>query len=293
MEVTKSNRAFVTFGIGQSFIDNCEILANYLLKYTTADVLIYYGKGTPSPSASPRLHKINLEELDLNFDIKKFPNPLNPFIIKETLSLYDEVAYLDSDIQVTPNVKDIFQEVFKITTYPLACRYPWYYTMVNGNNWVGDKIIQSIPYENQTTPTLGVSCTVSNKSCIPFLSKWIDLSLELCEPDRAEASEKEGIHEEAIFNALVWQTNGNNFITTKLAWAPTPEAILEALEIYASPEEKPYHPDATNPSFILEKNTWGGGMSCIPLNKNELWGLHTIKTPHLVKEAYLYIEKHF
>ena len=55
------NRAFITFGIGQSFIDNCELLADHLLRYTTADVLIYYGGGTPSPSASPRLHKINLE----------------------------------------------------------------------------------------------------------------------------------------------------------------------------------------------------------------------------------------
>ena len=289
-------KAFITLGIGQSYIDSCELLADHLLKYTTADVLIYYGNGKPAYFASPRLHKINLEGLTPGFDIKKFPNPLNPFIIKETLKTYDEVVYLDCDIQVTPNINQAFKEVKNITTYPLACRYAWYYSQVNGNPWVGEKITNNIPYEKQSTPTLGVCCTVSNKQCLPFLTQWIDNTLNLIPQDIEDTSARaEGIHEEAIFNAMVWQVKGEQFIPTKLAWSPNPEVILVAEEIYASPKDRPHHPDWTNPTFLLEKNTWDWnfGFSCLPLNKTDFWGVHTIKTPSLEKETYLYIEKFF
>ena len=46
---TKSNKkVIITYGIGQSYIDNCEILASYLLKYTPYDIIIYYGNGSVS-----------------------------------------------------------------------------------------------------------------------------------------------------------------------------------------------------------------------------------------------------
>ena len=293
MEDIKSKQAFTLLGVKQSYIDSCEILISYLLKYTTADIIFYYGDGVSTLPPSPRFKKINLETLNLEFDISFFPNPLNPFIIKETLKSYDEVVYLDSDIQITPNIKDIFKESFRIDTYPLACRYPWYYTLVNGKPWVGDKVKEFIPYKHQHTPTLGVSCTISNKNCITFLNRWIELFLQIYTPDKAKTFIEEGIHEESIFNALVWQEGGNKFIPTKLAWVPQPEAILEAIDIYNSPEGNPLHPDGTNPSYILTKNTWGGGMSCIPLNKNEFWGLHAFKEINKTKQAYLYIEKYF
>jgi hypothetical protein len=208
-----------------------------------------------------------------------------PYVTKYALESYNEVAYIDSDIQVTPNIKDIFNEHAQITDYPLACRYPWYFTLDRGRNWVGDKIKQNIIYERQLTPTLGVSCHIANKNCISFINEWAELTMQLVKENTPQ-----GVHEEAIFNALTWSKEGTKFIPTKFAWTPNPEAILEAEEIYLSPKGKPHHPDGSNPTFLLEKNSWGGGMSCIPLNKNEFWGLHTIKDPDKVKKAYQYIK---
>ena len=212
---------------------------------------------------------------------------ITPIITQLALDSYDEVAYLDSDIQVTPYIKNIFKEFDNISDYPLACRYPWFYTQVNGKDWIGDKIKQNILYR-QLTPTLGISCHIANKKCLPFINEWVELTKKL-----TKNSSEQGVHEEAVFNALVWSKGGNKWIPSKFAWVPNPEAILEAEEIYSSPKGKPHHPDKSNPAFLLEKNSWGGGLSCIPLNKNEFWGLHTIKNIDKVKKAYLYIEKHF
>jgi len=290
MEDIKSKQAFILWGVGQSFIDTCELSAEYLLKYTSYDVVIYYGNGKTSSLTSPRLQKIDLSTFDFykeNFIDGKPKFAFTPYITKLALELYDEVAYIDSDIQVTPNIKDIFNEHSKITIYPLACRYPWYYTLDRGRDWIGDKVKQNIPYERQLTPTLGISCHIANKNCLSFIDEWVTLTKKLV------TDNTQGVHEEAIFNALVWQKGGNKFISTKLAWVPQPEAILEVIDIYNSPEGKPLHPDGTNPSYILTKNTWGGGMSCFPLDKNEFWGLHTIKEINKAKQAYLYIEEYF
>jgi len=126
MGVTKSKRAFTIFGVGYQYGESARILANYLLKYTPYDVVLYYGDCYLPPTASPRLKMVNLEDLNLDFDIKKFPNPLNPLIIKFTLKDYDEVVYLDSDIQVTPHIQDIFNETDKISECPLFNRYPYW-----------------------------------------------------------------------------------------------------------------------------------------------------------------------
>ena len=290
MEDTKFNKAFVTWGVGQSFIDNCEILAEYLLRYTPYDVVIYYGNGNSPSLTSSRLQKVDLSTFDFyksGFINGKLQFALTPYITKYALKLYDEVAYLDSDIQVTPNIKDIFNEHAQITDYPLACRYPWYFTLDKGKDWVGDIVKQNVIYERQLTP-LGVSCHIANKNCTSFINEWAELTIQLVEKNAIQ-----GVHEEAIFNALTWSKGGTKFIPTKFAWVPNPEAILEAEEIYLSPEGKPRHPDGTNPTFLLEKNSWGGGMSCIPLNKNEFWGLHTIKDLDKVKKAYQYIKENF
>lgn len=292
MEDTKSKKAFVTWGMGQPFIDNCEVLAQYLLKYTSHDVVIYYGNGNSPSLTSSRLQKINLSVLDSyekGFIDGELQFVFTPHVTRHALESYDEVAYLDSDIQVTPNIKDIFNEHSSITNLPLACRYPWYHTLVGGKSWIGEEVKQNIPYERQLTPTLGVCCHIANKKCIPFVDEWVHLTNQLMK----KGSSLKQIHEEAIFNALTWNKGGDKFIPTKFAWVPNPEAILEAEEIYTSPENKPHHPDKSNPTFLLEKNSWGGGMSCFPLNKNEFWGLHTIKNADKVKKAYLYIEKHY
>lgn len=294
MEDIKFNKAFVTWGVGQSYIDNCEILAEYLLEYTPYDVVIYYGNGNSPTLTSPRLQKIDLSNLDFykkGVINNKLQFVITPCITQHSLELYDEIVYLDSDIQVTPNIKDVFNEHTQITDYPLACRYPWYYMTADGKSWIADKIKQNIPYNRQLTPTLGVSCHIANKNCIPFINEWVELTIKLTSKVPFHTP---GIHEEAVFNALTWSKGGTKFIPTKFAWSPNPEAILEAEEIYLSPEGKPYHPDGSNPTFLLEKNCWKGmGVSCIPLNKNEFWGLHTIKDPDKVKKAYQYIKENF
>lgn len=80
-------RAFALFGVGSPYKESARILADYLLKYTIYDVVLYYnGLPTFKPSASPRLKTINIKDLNLNFDITKFPNSLNQTLMPRFLN---------------------------------------------------------------------------------------------------------------------------------------------------------------------------------------------------------------
>ncbi len=288
-------RAFTLFGIGSPYKESARILADYLLKYTIYDVIFYYnGLATFKSSASPRLKIINIENLNLDFDITKFPNSLNPNIIKSTLENYDEVVYLDSDIQITPYINNIFKEANKITNYPLACRYPYWYMfyMHNGkeHGWIGDNIKQTILYDSQSTPNLQVCCTISNKNCIPFIQEWIDFTNLITSKNSNSGLE----HEEGIFNALMWNKKNTTYLPHRFSWVSHPEFISHATEIWNTPENYIRNTEGDNDmnSFFIPQK-YSHSLTFLPPKKEELWGIHCIKSPYLIDQAFNLIEEHF
>jgi len=288
MEGTKSNRAFVIVGVGNLSGEGARILADYLLRYTVYDVVLYYGDCSLKPSASPRLKMIDLKTLNLDFDFTKFPNPLNPLAIKLSLETYDEVVYLDSDIQVTPHIQDVFKEADKITDYPLFNVYPQKYMFCHIDKirhwWVSETIRSYLPYEDQTTNTISVCLSLSNKQCLPFLSEWI----ELTKKEFFDAIN----HEEALACALMWNKRNTNHLPQRIVWSFDPEVILEAVSIWNDSSNQKVHPQNPN-HFLIQKHFWGKDMSMIPFNKKDLWGVHYIKPIYKIKQIFKFIDKHY
>jgi hypothetical protein len=289
-------RAFALFGVGSPYKESARILADYLLKYTIYDVVLYYNDlPTFKPSASPRLKTINIKDLNLNFDITKFPNSLNPNIIKSTLENYDEVVYLDSDIQITPYINDIFKETDKITNYPLTCRYPFWYMHYDYNgksyNWVGDDIKQTIPYDYQFTPVLQVCCSLSNKKCIPFIQEWIDFTDLITHRNLYSGLN----HEEGIFNALMWNKKNTHYLPHRISWSYHPGFISHAVDIWTTPENYLRNINGNdenmNSFFIPQK--YSHSLTFLPPKKEEFWGVHCIKSLHSINQTFDLIEEYF
>ena len=296
MEDIKSNRAFVLYGIGQSYIDQCILLAEYLVKYTPYDVIIYYGQGNYTSYLGPRVKLIKLEDTlfgtkdDIILQRTIFQS-IKPYVLLDSLNHYEEITYLDSDIQVTPNINKIFNYHTKITDYPLANRYQWEFLLYGGESWVAEYIRKHIGDPEQCLPTLCSCLIIFNKKCESFLAEWYNLTTELLDEYLSNSKWKNRGHDEGTLNVLMWKYKHKNYLPSNLAWVKNEVSALETFTQLNNPDKQTPHPG--DPSHILLESSWGGGMGNSPNKMENLYGFHTIKELDTAKIIYYIIERNF
>ena len=293
---TISKQAFVLYGIGQSYIDQCILLSKYLIKYTSCDVLIYYSQGKISTYLGPRAKTINLKDNLLKF--KKDPihqiqlfQSIKPYILKDSLNYYDELVYLDSDIQVTPNINKLFTYHKNISNYPLVNRYQWEFMLYNNQPWVSEYILNHLKNPKQCLPTLCSCLMVFNKECKEFLVEWFNLTQELLEEYISNPKWKNKGHDEGTLNGLFWKNKYTQYLPSNLAWVKNENGALETFNLLNSPNQQKQHPG--DPSHILLETSWGGGMGNSPNKIENLYGFHTIKDINDAQMVYYITEKNF
>lgn len=296
MEGTKFNRAFVVYGIGQSYIDQCSLLSKYLLKYTPYDVLFYYSQGVPSDYLGPRVKFVNIKEdlYNLNSDEiyqRTSIQSIKPYILQNSLDYYSELVYLDSDIQVTPNIVKVFNYQSNIKDYPLVNRYQWPFMLYNNKPWVSQYILDYLNNPEQCLPTLCSCLMVFNKDCKEFLDKWFQLTQELLDTYMSDPKWKNIGHDEGTLNGLFWKNKHTQYLPSNLAWIKNENGALETFSLLNFPNQQKQHPG--DPSHILLETSWGGGMGNSPNKIENLYGFHTVKKLDEAKIIYYIIEKNF
>lgn len=292
----KSDKAFVLYGIGQSYIDQCSLLAQYLIKYTSYDVLIYYSQGEPTSYLGPRVYLIDLKDKFIEFKDDKIHQrtifqSIKPYILKDSLSHYGELVYLDSDIQVTPNIGKLFNHHKDIVNYPLTNRYQWEYLLFNGKPWVSEYILDYLDNPEQCLPTLCSCLMVFGKNCEEFLSEWLTLTQGLLDIYLGDSKWKNRGHDEGTLNGLMWKYKYTKYLPSNLAWIKDERGATEAFSLLNNPENQETHPGDS--SHFLLKTSWGGGMGNSPNKKENLYGFHTVKKLDEAKIIYYIIEKNF
>lgn len=292
----KSNRAFVLYGIGQSYIDQCILLAEYLIKYTPYDVIIYYGHGDNPSYLGPRVKLIKLEDtlFDTKDDLilqKTIFQSIKPYILKDSLQYYDELTYLDSDIQVTPNINKIFKYHSDIVNYPLSNRYQWEFLLYNGSSWVAEYIRNYLGNPEQCLPTLCSCLIIFNRNCESFLEEWSQVTQDLLNEYMNNPEWKNRGHDEGTLNCLMWKYGYKKYLPSNLAWVKDEIGVLETFTCLNNPTTQKPHPG--DPSHILLETSWGGGMGNSPNKKENLYGFHTVKELDIAKIIYYIIERNF
>ena len=295
---TTSNRAFVLYGVGQSYIDSCETLALKLIEYTNQKVLVFYANGT-STVTHPNLHTVELDStLDIFtpsdnevYQLNKFQS-VKPYICLEALKYYNELIYIDSDIQVTPHIKNAFNLLPEVEYYPIVNRYQWHYMLYGGKPWVGEYILSHLNNPYQGIPNVCTNFLVFNKKCEYFLHKWYSLCQKLLPVFADQFDTYKGRpHEEAIANALLWHFEASKYSECNFSWIVDSEGAKETFKYYNHPFEVDPHPGY--PSHFLLQNSHGGGFGNSPFDENNLWGFHCVKDPNEVDIIYTSIEKHY
>lgn len=293
---TKSKQAFVLYGIGQNYIDQCVLLSKYLIKYTSYDVLIYYSQGKPTEYLGPRTKFISLKDDLISFKEDKIHQrtifqSIKPYVLLNSLNHYNDLVYLDSDIQVTPNITKAFNHHKNIVDYPLVNRYQWEYLFYNNLPWVSEYILKSLGNPPQCLPTLCSCFIVFNTNCSPFISEWLQLTQDLLPEYLNNPQWKNRGHDEGTLNGLMWKKQYSKYIPSNLAWVKNEEAVIEAFNHYKNTNQLTPHPG--DPSHVLLNTSWKGGMGNAPKALEDLWGFHTIKELDTAKIIYYFIEKFF
>lgn len=298
MEVSKSKQAFLLYGVGQSYINNCAKLADYLVKYTTHDVVIYYGEGEVSTNINPRIKYVALPPYRFIFskeiegDKGKLIQSIKPYLFRDILHTYEEVTYIDSDIQVTPNISYINYLYPRVKDYPLANRYAWHFMLYQGKSWVCEYVSEYLGNPPQLTPTLCANFIIFNRNCIEFINEWHTLTDTLLEESITNPEWKNRGHEESTFNALLWKKGYSDHLESYFSWISHPNGVAESYHLIQHPDKGDRHPSYGS-HFILKENGWVGLMGVTPDTHDRLWGFHCIKDPEQVEQVYEQIKQNF
>lgn len=189
----KKRRTFITFSHGELNDGLCKKLHESLLTYSEYDLKIY------RPS-----------DFDRNYDInnKDFWQSGLGYVYKilsciESLKIYDEVVWLDTDIIVTNYIDKIWFESFRIESYPLLPRER--FNNIEGENLGGD-VWKSNPLLKVGTTRQFYSqacCMLFNRNCLEFFYETLNYFDEF-------DSIRFPFGDESIINYLLWHRDLTN-----------------------------------------------------------------------------------
>jgi hypothetical protein len=177
-----------------------------LTRYTNEDIY-YYTIDFNSELEYKNLYKIRY---DLNLSDSLFNRAQYIQFIKSKVFLdilnrgFNHVVFLDSDIQVVPNIKNIFN--YYPNKGPILQKHIWEYTLVHGEYIPGPLVRKYlyIPENNQKYPQGITNVVIFNQTHKSLFERWekICFSTEI-----GEALKYEFLHDELLLNCLMWKND--------------------------------------------------------------------------------------
>lgn len=278
-------KAYVICAVGQKYIDSTEGLVKSLKRYSKYPVILYYSDGIVNFNYDNLiLQPFNtMKKLENQHHTGKLFTTLKAEVTLGSLKNYnvDTIVMLDSDIIVSPNIDNIFDEYeSQLENYPIFIKYAWDIVNVLGRPLVSDYIKEYIGVNISPKIYAICSCTcIANRNCISFLEDW----KAYCEDEHLIKYHYEtnkdiyyDFNDESVANALLWKYNATKVLPTNLQWAWRHESIKFTLDFYEGKVgELQRHDSLQNTHWkIPEKYEVPFGLSVIPLNKKDLWGFH-------------------
>lgn len=278
-------KAYVVCAVGQKYIDSTEGLIKSLKKYSKYPVILYYSNGIVNYTYDNLiLQPFNtMNVLDNTHHTGKLFTTLKAEVTLGSLKNYnvDTVIMLDSDIIVTRNIDNIFDEYeSQLENYPIFMKYAWDIVSVLGRPLVSDYIKEYIGVNISSKIYSICSCTcIANKNCLSFLEDWKSYCEDKHLIEYHYETNKEiyfDFNDESIANALLWKYNATKVLPTNLQWAWKHESVKFALDFYEGKTEQLQRHSSLQTTHwkIPDQYEVPYGLSVIPLNKKDLWGFH-------------------
>lgn len=306
-------RSYLLFAIGQSYIDKIKLLVDYLIKYSSYNIVLVYGEGKVNYSYD-RLTSIEINipyVIDFNVAKHKPSAVRNCYLMTFKPSAcqlalqntsFDEFVYLDSDVLPTPNIDKMFDIWSKeCTNFPLLSKYPPNTYMIEGRPLVLDKVLNllGINREKRSVHSLCAGFFFFNRNCLSFIKTWTsfiqskEYTDAFVKPDGHGNLEMCQYTDEGGCNALMWFYGYNNYVGP-MVWTSRSECVKYVLNTFNVPTRIYYHPDynfthAWTPDEYAYP--YVGNASVFPLNKNDLFAFHAIKDYDEFKRGIEYIEE--
>ena len=282
-------KAFIIYS-NKNFEPISEQLLVGLTRYTEHQIVYY----TVDFDSELHLKFDNLKCKRLNYSVDEdlitdgqYMQMLKPQVFMNAIEDgYDDIVFLDTDVQVNPNIKNIF-DYFKDVENdtPILQRQYWQYLFIGPNYIPGPLLKNEMGYhEEKQFQCHGITnIFLFKKEFKPFITKWC----EWCQNTTIvnEIRKKEYLHDELIFNLLTWKEK----VKFKLVNFLFNVTSLKDIKTFNCIEQ-----DQTKNWFNF--NDIGLGhlfQSYAPFHKDDIMGYHCIKDPVVASEINDYIFSEF
>jgi autotransporter strand-loop-strand O-heptosyltransferase len=191
-------------------------------------------------------------------------------------------VFLDSDIQVRPNIDELF-DIPQITPGPIIQKQRWDYVIANGIYIPGPQVSNFMGFDidnfKQPYPNGITFLVIFNSSHLELFKEW----KKVCFSDEIQTIRKtEFLHDELLLNCLLWKNQ------------MPPNLITVGLNVRNEKDVNFFyqHPNLTG-DFLLDMNDWKLGhysQSHIPFDKNDILFFHCVKESDIADNINQIIE---
>lgn len=191
-------------------------------------------------------------------------------------------VFLDSDIQVRPNIDKLF-DYQQITKGPIIQKQRWDYVIANGMYIPGPQVSKFMGFEEenfkQPYPNGITFLVIFNSSHLELFKEW----QKICFSDEIQQIRKtEFLHDELLLNCLLWKNK------------MPPSLITVGLNVRNEKDVNFFYqyPNLSG-EFLLDMNEWGLGhlsQSHIPFDKNDILFFHCVKESDIAHNINSIIE---
>lgn len=178
-------------------------------------------------------------------------------------------VFLDSDIQVRPNIDKLF-DIEQVTTGPIIQKQRWDYVIANGMYIPGPQVSEFMGFQQenfkQPYPNGITFLVIFNHTHLELFREW----KQICFSDEIQVIRKtEFLHDELLLNCLLWKHK------------MPPNLVTVGLNVRNEKDVNFFyqHPNLTG-DFLLDMNDWGLGhfsQSHIPFDKDDILLFHCVK----------------
>lgn len=261
---------------------NFENLAEQLIvglnRYSSVDIL-HYTINYSSSLDYPNLKNI---EFSIDGDVAdgQYMQFMKPKVFLDSLSRgYKSVVFLDADIQVRPNIDELFDYVKEIESAPIFQKAKWDFTTVHGKYIPGPLLNEFMQLPKQQYPQGVTNVVIFDSTHQDLFKEWE----RVCFSDEInEIRKKEFLHDELILNCLCWK------------YGLKPKQFNLFLNVTNLDDVDFFYSTKVEYIESLDMNSFGHGhhrQSYIPYERNSIKGFHCIKESSTALEINNYIRK--
>jgi autotransporter strand-loop-strand O-heptosyltransferase len=187
----------------------------------------------------------------------------------------EHAVFIDSDIQVRPNIDDLFN-IPQITKGPIIQKQRWDYVVANGMYIPGPQVSEFMGFDmenfKQPYPNGITFLVIFNSSHLELFKEW----KKICFSEEIQKIRKtEFLHDELLLNCLLWKHK------------MPPYLVTVGLNVRNEKDVNFFYqyPNFTG-EFLSDMNDWGLGhysQSHIPFDKNDILFFHCVKELHVAE----------